>query len=89
MQHQDPKESSQTQALIKQLRERWKMTQSEISRLTNIPQPRLSRWESGDVPAGADDAFRLQALVKEKETSEGWDGIDRRTETRKQEATNG
>jgi transcriptional regulator with XRE-family HTH domain len=38
------------------------LTQSEISRRTNIPQPRLSRWENGDVPTGADDALRLNAL---------------------------
>lgn len=55
---------SATQALIKRLRARH-LTQSEISRRTGIPQPRLSRWESGDVAAGADDALKLQALEDE------------------------
>ena len=55
---------SATTALIKELRDR-KLSQSEIARLTGIPQPRLSRWESGDVPAGADDALKLAALARE------------------------
>lgn len=38
------------------------LSQTEIAKRTGIPQPRLSRWESGDVPAGADDALRLKAL---------------------------
>lgn len=38
------------------------LSQSEISRLTGIPQPRLSRWEAGQVPRIADDVLRLQAL---------------------------
>jgi DNA-binding transcriptional regulator YiaG len=63
--------AGQTQALIKRLRTQWGMSQSEISRLTNIPQPRLSRWEAGEVSAGADDALRLQALVNEKEAASG------------------
>ncbi|HCJ50839.1 MAG TPA: hypothetical protein DHV67_03140 [Gallionella sp.] len=51
-----------TQSNIKTLRARgW--SQSRISRETHIPQPRLSRWESGDVPGAADDALRLAALV--------------------------
>lgn len=41
------------------------LSQSEIARRTNIPQPRVSRWESGDVAAGADDALKLVALAKE------------------------
>lgn len=56
---------SSTTELIKRLRERG-MTQTEISRRTGIPQPRLSRWESGDVPDSADDALRLAALVAEQ-----------------------
>lgn len=39
------------------------LTQAEISRRTGIPQPRLCRWEAGQVPASADDALRLQALL--------------------------
>ncbi len=40
-------------------------SQSEISRRAGIPQPRVSRWEAGQAPAGADDALRLAALWKE------------------------
>lgn len=39
------------------------MTQAEISRKTGIPQPRICRWEAGNVPVGADDALKLQALL--------------------------
>lgn len=38
------------------------LSQSEISRLTGIPQPRISRWEAGQVPRVADDVLKLQAL---------------------------
>lgn len=38
------------------------MSQSEISRETGIPQPKLSRWGSGAAAAGADDALKLLAL---------------------------
>ena len=38
-------------------------TQSEISRLTGISQSKLSRWEAGDIAAGADDALKLLALA--------------------------
>ncbi len=51
-----------TTEIIKGLRRR--MSQSEIARRTNMPQPRLSRWESGDVPAGADDALKLFDLAR-------------------------
>jgi transcriptional regulator with XRE-family HTH domain len=53
---------SETTELIRCLRERG-FSQTEISRRTGIPQPRLSRWESGDVPDAADDALKLAALV--------------------------
>ena len=57
---------SQIAALIKRLRSApVNLSQSEISRRTGIPQPRVSRWESGDVAAGADDAIRLLGLAKE------------------------
>ncbi|PPA72541.1 XRE family transcriptional regulator [Achromobacter spanius] len=49
--------------LIKRLRASG-MTQSEISRRTGIPQPRLSRWEAGAPSAGANDALRLAELVR-------------------------
>lgn len=38
------------------------MSQSEISRETGIPQPKLSRWGAGAAAAGADDALKLLAL---------------------------
>ena len=38
------------------------LSQSEISRRTGIPQPRLSRWQAGETPESADDALRLKAL---------------------------
>jgi hypothetical protein len=31
--------------------------------MTGIPQPRLSRWESGDVPDAADDSLKLSRIV--------------------------
>ncbi|MGB4059595.1 MAG: helix-turn-helix transcriptional regulator [Burkholderiaceae bacterium] len=39
------------------------LTQAEISRRTGIPQPRLCRWEAGQIPVSADDALKLQALL--------------------------
>jgi transcriptional regulator with XRE-family HTH domain len=39
-------------------------SQTKIAELTGIPQPRISRWESGDVPASADDALKIAALVQ-------------------------
>lgn len=39
-------------------------SQTKIAELTGIPQPRISRWESGDVPASADDALKIAALVR-------------------------
>lgn len=59
-----PRPPSPTQALIKRLRALG-LSQTEISRRSQIPQPRLSRWENGEVAAGADDALRLQALESE------------------------
>lgn len=56
---------SATTALIIALRTTAKLSQSEISRRTGIPQPRISRWESGDAPDSADDALKLQALHRE------------------------
>ena len=56
-----PQPPSPTQALIKRLRALG-LSQSEIARRSHIPQPRLSRWENGEVAAGADDALRLLAL---------------------------
>lgn len=53
-----------TTSLIKTLRARG-LSQSAIARKTGIPQPRISRWESGEVPSGADDALKLLALCAE------------------------
>lgn len=55
---------STTVELLECLRRRHKLSQSEIARRTGIPQPRLSRWESGDVPDAADDSLRLAELVR-------------------------
>jgi len=41
------------------------LSQSEISRRTGIAQHKISRWESGDIPAGAFDALKLIKLAKE------------------------
>lgn len=49
------------QDLLRRLRDRG-LTQTEIARRTGIPQPRISRWEGGRAPAGADDALKLLKL---------------------------
>ena len=41
------------------------LSQSEIARRTGIAQSKISRWESGDVPAGASDALKLIKLARE------------------------
>lgn len=46
-------------------------TQSEITRRTGIPQPRLSKWARGMVPSGADDALKLKQLHDESTTASG------------------
>jgi len=48
--------------IIRQLRA-LPMTQAEIARRTGIPQPRICRWEAGNVPVGADDALKLRELL--------------------------
>jgi len=50
-----------TTELIKSLRAAG-LSQSEISRRTGIPQPRLSRWQAGETPDAADDALKIKAL---------------------------
>jgi len=55
-----------TQENIRRLR-RLGLSQTRIAELTDIPQPRISRWESGDVPGSVDDALRLSRLVEEIE----------------------
>ena len=41
------------------------LSQSEIARRTGIAQHKISRWESGRIPAGASDALKLIKLAKE------------------------
>jgi len=41
------------------------LSQSEIARRTGIAQPKLSRWESGEIPDAADDALKLLRLADE------------------------
>ncbi len=45
------------------------LSQSEIARRTGIAQSKISRWEAGDVPAGASDALKLIELASEIEAS--------------------
>ena len=45
------------------------LSQSEIARRTGIAQHKISRWESGDIPAGASDALKLIKLAKEVEAA--------------------
>ena len=55
---------SDTTELVRRIRAHG-LTQTEIARRTGIPQPRLSRWEAGDAPVGADDALKLYRLDAE------------------------
>jgi len=49
--------------IIKRLRSApFGLSQMEIERRTGISQSRISRWENGDVAAGADDALKLVSL---------------------------
>lgn len=67
---------SKTSDLIRELR-LIPMSQSEISRRTGIPQPRISRWESSGAPQSADDALKVADLLrrvkakKDKKKKEG------------------
>lgn len=52
--------------IIKRIRAApFSLSQTEIERRTGISQSRISRWESGDVAAGADDALKLIELEAE------------------------
>jgi transcriptional regulator with XRE-family HTH domain len=53
------------QALLKRLRTQHGLSQTEISRRTGIPQPTLSRWETGKPADAADDALKLASLEGE------------------------
>lgn len=57
-----------TTSLIKRLRATG-LSQSAIARRTGIPQPRISRWENGEAPTGADDVLKLLALEAELATN--------------------
>jgi transcriptional regulator with XRE-family HTH domain len=54
--------------LIKGLREMG-MTQTAIAKKAGISQPKLSRWEAGEVPESADDALRLQTLFEREKAA--------------------
>lgn len=55
---------STTRQNLKRLREAG-LSQSEIARRAGIPQPRISRWEGGDIAKAADDAIRLDRLANQ------------------------
>jgi hypothetical protein len=38
------------------------LSQMDIERITGIPQPRISRWEAGDVPDNVNDGLVLARL---------------------------
>lgn len=59
---------SKTIDIIRRLRA-LPLTQAEISRRTGIPQPRICRWEAGNIPVGADDALRLADLLVQSESN--------------------
>jgi len=52
-----------TQQIITALRQEFGLSQTEIASRLKIPQPRISRWEGGEVPAAADDALALSRLL--------------------------
>lgn len=45
------------------------LSQSEIARRTGIAQHKISRWESGEIPAGASDALKLIELATEMDAA--------------------
>ena len=45
------------------------MTQTQIAKRIGCSQARMCKWEAGKVPAGADDALKLQALLAEMTTA--------------------
>lgn len=73
MDHEDstqkPEQESPAADLLRSLRKR--LSQTEISRRTGIPQPTLSRWETGGVPDASDDTMRLVQLAAELEAANG------------------
>lgn len=55
---------TRTKDIIDMLTGKCGLTQADITRLTGIPQPRMSRWTAGMIPNGADDALKLAALAE-------------------------
>jgi transcriptional regulator with XRE-family HTH domain len=55
---------SETKSIISRLRDAG-FTQAEICRGAGIPQFRLSRWQGGRIPVGADYALRLAAFANQ------------------------
>lgn len=54
-----------TQQIIAALRQEFGLSQTEIASRLKIPQPRISRWENGEVPTAADDALALSRLLSD------------------------
>lgn len=42
------------------------MSQTEISRETGIPQPRISKWERGAISTSAEDTLKLVDLARKR-----------------------
>jgi DNA-binding transcriptional regulator YiaG len=63
--------STSTQSIIKELRADFAMSQTEIAAAIKAPQPRISRWENGDIPPAADDALALLNLLSRLKRERG------------------
>lgn len=57
-------ETNEITKIIKRLRAAG-LSQTEIARRTGIPQPRISKWESGAVPGSAEDVLGLARLAEQ------------------------
>lgn len=51
------------------------LSQSEISRQTGIPQPRLSKWAAGNHPQSANDVLVLARLAEDLTKTAPADGV--------------
>ena len=68
---------SKISEIIKRLRaEPFSLSQTEIEKRTGISQSRISRWENGDVAAGADDALKLIELETELQKPPPAEGME-------------
>ena len=47
------------------------LTQTEISQLTGIPQPRICKWLNQGTPKSVDDGVRLLAVSRQLNSSAG------------------